>query len=136
MSSTTTTSEVDQKAADKAIRKATRKAARKLKRKAEAEGQQQQQEVPAKKKKKAKQTVYTESDNEAYLAAHEIAVHDERSDSPPVLCRALCEAPFPAPLVSLLVKQKGFTEPSAVQAAAWPIAAAGRDVLAIAKTGR
>jgi superfamily II DNA/RNA helicase len=36
--------------------------------------------------------------------------------------------------LDLLMKQ-GFSTPSAVQAAAWPLAASGRDVLAVAKTG-
>ena len=68
----------------------------------------------------------------AYLAANEIVVHQR--DAPPP-CLALSDAPFPAPLVRLLRAQAGFTTPSPVQAATWPIAVSGRDVLAIAKTG-
>ena len=67
----------------------------------------------------------------AYLAAHELIIHDETAPPP---CLTLAEAPFPRPLLAMLCRQP-FTAPSPVQAATWPIAVAGRDVLAIAKTG-
>jgi len=66
-----------------------------------------------------------------YLAKHEITIHEEGAPPP---CLTLATAPFPAPLVKLLSSQ-GFSSPSPVQAATWPIAVSGRDVLAIAKTG-
>jgi ATP-dependent RNA helicase DDX5/DBP2 len=75
-----------------------------------------------------------------YLAEHEIAIHEDGHELeeggalwPP--CLSLARAPFPPALVSQLCAQPGFTAPSPVQAATWPIAVAGRDVLAIAKTG-
>ena len=68
----------------------------------------------------------------AYFEKHEIVV--DKDDAPPP-CLSLAAAPFSAPLVAKLLTQPGFDAPSAVQATAWPIAAAGRDVLAIAKTG-
>ena len=68
----------------------------------------------------------------AFLAAHEITVHEEGAPPP---CMRLDAAPFRPALVQRLCAQAGFTAPSAVQAASWPLAAAGRDVLAIAKTG-
>jgi ATP-dependent RNA helicase DDX5/DBP2 len=67
----------------------------------------------------------------AYLAAHEITIHDDEAPPP---CLSLAEAPFPPALLKLLTSQP-FTAPSPVQAATWPIAVSGRDVLAIAKTG-
>lgn len=67
----------------------------------------------------------------AFMETHEITIHDPLA---PLPCLSLPDAPFPAPLVKLLTSQ-GFTSPSAVQAASWPVATLGRDVLAIAKTG-
>ena len=67
----------------------------------------------------------------AYLALHEITIHDDEAPPP---CLSLDEAPFPPALLKLLMSQP-FTAPSPVQAATWPIAVSGRDVLAIAKTG-
>ena len=67
-----------------------------------------------------------------WLTKHEVAVHDAGSTTK--ICLDFDSAPFDAPLVALL-KQQGFPAPSAVQGAAWPMAAEGRDVLAIAKTG-
>lgn len=69
---------------------------------------------------------------EDYLEAHELVIHEEGAPPP---CRSLSDAPFPAPLVRILKLQAGFVRPSPVQSAAWPIAVAGRYVLAIAKTG-
>eukprot|EP00793_Prasinoderma_coloniale_P001462 PRCOL_00005237-RA len=66
-----------------------------------------------------------------FLTKHEIRVHSSAAPPP---CLKLAEAPFPPKLVSKLCAQ-GFTEPSAVQAASWPLAVKGRDLLAIAKTG-
>jgi len=85
------------------------------------------------KEPKAKKAKHVDDDaGRAYLAAHEITIHEE--DAPPP-CMTFASAPFPAPLVGLLTSQPGFVEPSAVQAATWPLAVSGRDVLAIAKTG-
>ena len=67
----------------------------------------------------------------AFLAEHEITIHEAGAPPP---CTSLGAAPFPARLVGVLMRQ-GFSAPSAVQAASWPLAMAGRDVLAIAKTG-
>ena len=67
----------------------------------------------------------------AFLDSHDITIHDPNA---PLPCTSLADVPFPPPLVALLTAQ-GFASPSAVQAAAWPIASRGRDVLAIAKTG-
>jgi len=67
----------------------------------------------------------------AYLTLHELTIHDD--DAPPP-CLSLAEAPFPPALLKVLMSQS-FAAPSPVQAATWPIAASGRDVLAIAKTG-
>lgn len=44
------------------------------------------------------------------------------------------EAGFP-PYIMSEIKKMGFTEPSAIQSQAWPIALSGRDVVAIAETG-
>jgi ATP-dependent RNA helicase DDX5/DBP2 len=67
-----------------------------------------------------------------WLTEHEVTVHD--SGSATKICLDFGAAPFDAPLVKLL-QQQGFAGPSAVQGAAWPMAADGRDILAIAKTG-
>ncbi len=43
-------------------------------------------------------------------------------------------AKLPAPIMAE-IRRAGFPAPSAIQAAAWPVAEDGRDVVAIAKTG-
>ena len=70
-------------------------------------------------------------DSSAFMKANDITIHDPNA---PACCIDFAAAPFPKPLVDLLMKQ-GFAKPSAVQAAAWPLAMTGRDVLAVAKTG-
>jgi len=70
----------------------------------------------------------------AFCASHEITL-DGAGTAAPAVVTSLADAPFPQPLVELLLSQPGFTAPSAVQGAAWPAAVAGRDVLAVAKTG-
>ena len=39
------------------------------------------------------------------------------------------------PAVFLQIKRAGFANPTPIQAQAWPVAMAGRDLVAIAKTG-
>ena len=56
----------------------------------------------------------------AFMQANEITIHSAEHPSP---CTSLAAAPFPAPLVQLLMQQ-GFSMPSAVQGASWPIAMA------------
>ena len=68
----------------------------------------------------------------AYLALHEITISDAAAPPP---CLSFAAAPFTPPLVKMLTSQPAFTVPSAVQAASWPVAVLGRDILAIAKTG-
>lgn len=68
----------------------------------------------------------------SFLAANEITFH---CTDAPLPCMSFQSAPFPKRLIKLLMAQPGFETPSAVQAASWPLAVAGRDVLAIAKTG-
>ena len=68
----------------------------------------------------------------AYLLHHEITIHESGA---PLPCLELRSAPFPAVLVRALCARPGFKVPSPVQASTWPLAVAGRDVLAIAKTG-
>ncbi len=69
-------------------------------------------------------------DFSAFLLEHEITFHEA---NPPPPCISFDKAPFPKQIVDLLVSQ--YKIPSPVQASSWPLAAAGRDVLAIAKTG-
>ena len=73
----------------------------------------------------------SEGEARAFMKTHEITVNDATAPPP---CTTLSGAPFPKPLVKLLTTQ-GFRIPSAVQAASWPLAMNGRDVLAVAKTG-
>lgn len=67
-----------------------------------------------------------------FLAKNEITFHCQDA---PLPCISFQSAPFRKKLIKLLLAQPGFESPSAVQAASWPLAVAGRDVLAIAKTG-
>ena len=86
-----------------------------------------------KKEKKEKESVAEVAGPSAaeFLAEHEITIHDKSAPPP---CLTFASAPFSASLIKVLMSQP-FSTPSAVQAAAWPLAAQGRDVLAIAKTG-
>ena len=91
--------------------------------------------APAKAKALAGAITKTADEREAsrvFCKKHEIVVHDPDA---PLPLTSLAAAPFPLALVKLLLAQPGFTEPSAVQGAAWPIAVMGIDVLAVAKTG-
>ena len=120
-------------------RKANRKAARASRKAKHADKPVGDGDTPAKRTKSsaAESTTVTTTLADtaaaaAYFKKHEIVVHVD--DAPPP-CLSLADAPFSATLVEMLLAQPGFAAPSAVQAATWPIAAAGRDVLAIAKTG-
>ena len=77
-------------------------------------------------------TAASASEAAAWLAEHDVKLSDPDAPAP---CVRLADAPFPAALVAKLVAQPGFSKPTAVQGAAWPIAAAGDDLLAISRTG-
>ena len=116
----------DDGAADaKAERKAERKRARRLQRMAA-------ERTEAVTTGAASGTVVSTAAAAAFLALHEITVHEQHAPPP---CMRLDAAPFPAAIVRRLCAQKGFTIPSGVQAGTWPLASTGRDILAIAKTG-
>ena len=72
------------------------------------------------------------SEAAAWLAEHDVSLSDPAAPAP---CVRLADAPFPAALVAKLVAQPGFSAPTAVQGGAWPVAAAGDDLLAISRTG-
>ena len=67
----------------------------------------------------------------SFFTEHDITV----TGAPPEACVALEDAPFAPALVAALHTQ-GFTAPSAVQGAVWPLIVRGLDVLAIAGTGQ
>ena len=75
----------------------------------------------------------SEEEASAFVAKHEIAI-GTTGDAAARPCLALARAPFPPPLVKLLLAQR-FRDPTPVQAATWPLVMMGRDVLAVAKTG-
>jgi len=58
----------------------------------------------------------------------------ESSEALPDPVRAFSDAPFDTRILQQFQKL-GWTEPSPVQAQAWPIAMGGRDIIAVAKTG-
>ena len=93
-------------------------------------------ETDAKTKKKGlkgrKASSEASSEASRFLAEHDVSLSDP--DAPPP-CIRLADAPFPASLVAKLVAQPGFSAPTAVQGAGWPVAAAGDDLLAISRTG-
>ena len=117
----------------KDMKKATKK--RQQKKRADSESRENASgtdEMPRAKKAKHVEGKADEGAVQAFLAKHEITIHEENAAPP---CLSFGSAPFPQELVKLLQAQPGFRLPSAVQAATWPIAVSGRDVLAIAKTG-
>ena len=67
-------------------------------------------------------SVASASEAAAWLAEHDVKLSDPNA---PLPCVRLADAPFPAALVAKLVAQPGFSKPTAVQGAAWPVAAAG-----------
>ncbi|EEC17657.1 probable ATP-dependent RNA helicase DDX5 [Ixodes scapularis] len=69
---------------------------------------------------------------DAFRAQHEISVHGHGTDPRPVL--TLDECNFPEPCRELF-RSKNFTEPSPIQAQAWPVVLGGRDLVGIAQTG-
>ena len=75
----------------------------------------------------------SEEEASAFVAKHEIAI-STTGDAAARPCLALARAPFPPPLVKVLLAQR-FRDPAPVQAATWPLVMMGRDVLAVAKTG-
>ena len=69
-----------------------------------------------------------------YRKLHDITVQSFGGQGEPPLFQRFEDAPFP-PALHAALKAAGFKEPSPIQAAAWPLALTGRDVLATAKTG-
>ena len=126
----------ERKAARKAERKATRKVEKKAARKAEKKrGNAEAADARVAKRPKLERAGSVSASSAstcAYLALHEISISDAAAPPP---CLSFAVAPFPPPLVKMLTSQPAFTAPSAVQAATWPVAVLGRDILAIAKTG-
>ncbi|KAG2497420.1 hypothetical protein HYH03_004575 [Edaphochlamys debaryana] len=68
-----------------------------------------------------------------YRALHRIRVEDMEGDCPEPL-QSFQEAPFHTHLQKE-IRSSGYPAPSSIQAQAWPIALAGRDLVAIASTG-
>jgi ATP-dependent RNA helicase DDX5/DBP2 len=112
---------------------------------------EQEKKKKKKKKKKAKETMEGGGSGEAatptsggssslsaalaYRKENEIAVtiDEEATDAyAPVL--SFSEAPFAASVQAELLKS-GFPSPSPIQAQGWPVALAGKDLVAVAKTG-
>ncbi|WIA12214.1 hypothetical protein OEZ85_012283 [Tetradesmus obliquus] len=83
---------------------------------------------------------FTESDVRVlpvaeYLKANDLITHGESpNDVVPDPCQTFDSARFPPDLLDE-IKRAGFKAPTAIQAQAWPVALAGRDLVAIAKTG-
>lgn len=77
--------------------------------------------------------VSARSDREvaAYRAEKQMTISGTNVPKP---VQSFDEAGFPSYILSEISKM-GFTEPSAIQSQAWPIALSGRDVVAIAETG-
>ncbi|RCI12818.1 hypothetical protein L249_0548 [Ophiocordyceps polyrhachis-furcata BCC 54312] len=140
----------DDTEAERKAAKRARKAERKREKAKEEEEADESQHAPDKKSKKknkagAKGRRYEQtmslsslpqSDIDAFLATQYIAVADPRqSDSP---LRPVTEFHH-LPSTNLLEKQPsplaGFTAPTPIQAAAWPYALSGRDVVGVAETG-
>ncbi|RDA84372.1 hypothetical protein CP532_2576 [Ophiocordyceps camponoti-leonardi (nom. inval.)] len=145
----------DEREARKAAKRA-RKAEKKREgsRKTKDEDAEESQHTPDKKSKKNKKKPPTEagrsgryeqtmslssvsqSEIDAFLSTHHIAVTDPRQGDSPL--RPVTEFHH-LPSTNLLEKQPsplaGFTAPTPIQAAAWPYALSGRDVVGVAETG-
>lgn len=119
----------EKKAGGKAERKAKRKAERKAK--PTTDGKVSAPKSKRVKRSKASKSTTSKKTAEEFLKSNEITIHEADA---PLPCLTFESAPFPAKIVKMLMSQ-GFVAPSPVQAATWPLAVAGRDVLAIAKTG-
>lgn len=76
----------------------------------------------------------SEDDVNAFRAEHGITVQGHGQDQVPKPVLTLSECNFP-PECSTLFERKNFTQPSPIQAQAWPIVMSGRDLVGIAQTG-
>ncbi|KAG1658573.1 hypothetical protein FOA52_005577 [Chlamydomonas sp. UWO 241] len=73
-------------------------------------------------------------DARAFRAQHDMTVEDDGGGSIPDPVTTFEGAGFPAPLLEVVMRA-GYTAPSPIQAQAWPIAVAGRDLIGVASTG-
>eukprot|EP00775_Hariotina_reticulata_P004334 gene4334-4587_t len=72
---------------------------------------------------------------EEYLRQNDLAVYGEGPyDQIPEPCQTFESARYPPDILDE-IRRAGFKAPTAIQAQAWPVALAGRDMVAIAKTG-
>lgn len=70
-----------------------------------------------------------------YLRKHDLSVHGQGAqDHVPDPCQTFEAAGFPPEFLNE-IKRAGFRAPTPIQAQSWPVAMAGRDLVAIAKTG-
>ena len=70
-----------------------------------------------------------------FLTTNEIVIQAAKGSAPPPPpCIAIEHAPFARVLINMLHDEM-FAQPSPIQAASWPVAATGSDLLAIAETG-
>ena len=82
-----------------------------------------------KKEKPEKQEIKTDA-----IASDSADENDNNTKSNEPCWNSFSDAPFAKPIQQALL-DAGFTEPSPIQARAWPVAIAGKDLIAVAKTG-
>lgn len=75
-----------------------------------------------------------QSEIDAFRAEHEISVHGHGVDDIPKPLLTLEECDFPKQCHELF-QRKRFSQPSPIQAQAWPIVLGGKDLVGIAQTG-
>ena len=82
-----------------------------------------------KKEKPEKQEIKTDA-----IASDSADENENNTKSNEPCWNSFSDAPFAKPIQQALL-DAGFTEPSPIQARAWPVAIAGKDLIAVAKTG-
>jgi ATP-dependent RNA helicase DDX5/DBP2 len=76
-------------------------------------------------------TARSDREVQEFRTAKQMSIQGQNIPKP---VQSFDEAGFPDYIMSE-IRKMGFTEPSAIQAQAWPVALQGRDIVAIAETG-
>mmetsp|Transcript_2064 Transcript_2064/g.4467 ORF Transcript_2064/g.4467 Transcript_2064/m.4467 type:complete len:487 (+) Transcript_2064:244-1704(+) len=100
----------------------------KARKRAKKEKKKSKKSKKEKKEKPQKQETETDADTSAE------SDNNTKSTNEPLCWNSFSDAPFAKPIQQAL-QDAGFTEPSPIQARAWPVALAGKDLIAVAKTG-
>lgn len=101
--------------------------------KARKRAKKEKKEKKKEKKEKTAKSQKPETKSVA-VASSDSDNRTDKSTNDQLCWKSFSDAPFAKPIQQAL-QEAGFTEPSPIQARAWPVALAGKDLIAVAKTG-